>query len=707
MKALRVASFLASLGALTTAWADVRYITPAQTLTRPATPTFEYFGMDVAIDGGYIIVIAGNAEYQAALLYRRSVSTGQFVYRRTLQSRSGTSMVGEVAMKNGIAAIRFGNLVTIYENAAGDYVPGRSAAPLQHPGGVAISGNSVLIGSDGCDYDGVVYQKGSDGNWSITGRLDDNQGECHPEGLNVDLNYDHALLTANFDGFAQAWRRNGTSLNWVPAGTLNLPPGFGSGDQAYVLSRSTAVGPFARVFRRDGTTWTETSQVTPVDDDNDRFGSNGYNAVFRDGVLVLLERARSVFPYVYLETTPGHFEHIAVLASGNDAFAHDVSGRSVVVATRYSRDPVQDVVVLNLPAQLRPAPPIVNDFETRDISGFTFIGGQFALARRGTNDVLTQGYANGLAVALVDDTDWNDFQRIDAEITTLPSGNSWVGVVAKYVDADNYYFAAVRSNFYELYKRVNGVNTLLAEGAWSGAIPKRVGISVDHNHVIVVWIDGSYNGGVTDKSLSHGRAGLATSFARADFDDVHVTATDRWTLLEKDWSNFGTSYGRELTPVGGTWQDFEDEEGGSEGWSQVDTTGDAFGIIGQPVANQEITSRLRLGSFNSAQTSSWFGLVARYVDSRNFYAVAIRSNGQAQIRKRVNGVTTVLDAASFTAVTWPWREFRFRVINDQLQLFLDGTLIASAHDGDIARGQYGLATHYASAVWNTLLVQQP
>ena len=39
--------------------------------------------------------------------------------------------------------------------------------------------------------------------------------------------------------------------------------------------------------------------------------------------------------------------------------------------------------VFNLPSQLRVPVPIVNDFEDRDASDFTFSGGQFALATRG------------------------------------------------------------------------------------------------------------------------------------------------------------------------------------------------------------------------------------------------------------------------------------------------------------------------------------
>ena len=41
--------------------------------------------------------------------------------------------------------------------------------------------------------------------------------------------------------------------------------------------------------------------------------------------------------------------------------------------------------------------------------------------------------------------------------------------------------------------------------------------------------------GTIDNSLTHGRGGVATFLARADFDDVHVTGTDIYALLDREW----------------------------------------------------------------------------------------------------------------------------------------------------------------------------
>lgn len=708
MKAFRVGLFaLASLALLSPAWSDVRTLRPAQTLALPPNQTFTYFGLGVAIDGAHIIVLASNNGGQSALLYRRG-SNGVWSYRRVLQSVSGPFVPMNVRMKNGLAAVQFGDQATIYEYSGSDYVRGQSATPIQHPGGIAISGNSILIGGDNCDYDAVVYQKGTDGNWGITGRLDDNQGECRPEGIPVELNYDYALLGASATNDIRAFRRNGTALNWLPAGNLTVTPGNIVSGRPLALQGATAVTSTNVVFRRSGTTWTQQDSVTPVDYGN---GSGlGFDVKYRDGVLLTSDATFNfpAHPYAYLETSPGHFEHVAVLETLSSTREYDISGRTVVAFTRDSTPP-GNVVVFNLPAELKAHAPIVDDFEDRDLSGFTFSGGQFALATRGADDVLAQNYANGLAVALVNDSDWADSQRIEADIApTFSVAGGWVGLVAKYVDAENYYFVAIRNdNTFGIYRRLNGVNTLLREGTSAGPRPSHVTLIVNDG-ALTVRINNQYSSVATDRSLSIGRAGLATFQARADFDDVHVAATtEAVLLLTKDYLNYGGDYTRPMTEVGGNWQVQQNEFGDPIALSQVDASGSALAFTGTPVENQEIISFARLDSFGSSQTGAWFGFLARYVDARNYYYVTIRSSNQIDIRKVVNGVITVLTSANFTAPPGQYYEFRLRVIDDQLQLFVNGALVASAHDRDIASGRYGIGTYRTRATWESVTVIQP
>jgi hypothetical protein len=731
VRVLTLASVVLSLALPMLTQADVRALIdgiygptlaygPTQTLTRPAGVVYTTWGNDVAVDGPYIIVLAGYDGGQQALLYRRSSSNGRWLYRRVLVTYTGPFVRSHVAMRNGIAAVQFDNQITLFELSGGDYVRATSDTPIRHHGGLAISGNSVLIGGNNCDYDAVIYQKGTSGSWGITGRLDDNQGQCLSTAYDyaVELNYDTAILREPYGTEGRAWRRNGTAVNWVPAGTLPfLPDESATVDAGYALQGATAVAPNGVVWRRSGTSsWTRQGEVISVDHDNG-YGIT-FNVAYRDGVLLTNESSRyRSFPHAYVEVSPGRFENLAVMPSGaaHGADALDVSGRTVVSSWHGSdSSPQLEIVrVHNLPAPLRAPAPVVNDFEDRNISDLTFSGGQFALATRGSDDVLAQNASNGLAVALVNGTDWTDYQRVEADITPIFSGTgSWVALVARYVDANNYYYLAIRdNNTYGVYKRVNGVDTLLLNRAFynSHGTKYRAMLRVTGNTIETRF---SFQGGdiVTDNSLTHGRGGVATWLARADFDDLHVAATEEYLLFDRDYGVTGSDRESGMHELSGTW---EVREAGDEevqyltGLSQLDASGSAIAVIGTPVANQEINARMRVDSFAASGTGAWVGLIARYVDANNYYYVTMRATGQIQIKKFVNGVITVLASSNFTPVLGNYYRVRFLVINDQLQLYVDDALVATAHDRAIASGMYGVATYRAKANWDSFSVMQP
>jgi len=258
---------------------------------------------------------------------------------------------------------------------------------------------------------------------------------------------------------------------------------------------------------------------------------------------------------------------------------------------------------------------------------------------------------------------------------------------------------------------VNGVDTLLAQGSFYNTMTPtfRPTLAVDGNRIIV---DFGFQQGptITDNSLTHGRGGVATWLARADFDDVHVAATDVYSLFEREYGAGGSDYESGLHELSGNWSVLEisdPEESSLAGLAQIDTNGDARAVIGTPVANQDLITRMRVDSFGASQQGAWAGLLARYVDANNFYYVTIRSTGQVQIRKNVNGVITVLASANFTAALGKYYDVEFLVINDQLQLYVEHQLVATAHDHALTSGKYGLATYKAAANWDSLGVLQP
>jgi hypothetical protein len=370
------------------------------------------------------------------------------------------------------------------------------------------------------------------------------------------------------------------------------------------------------------------------------------------------------------------------------------------------------VAVFTLPTPLRAPAPLVNDFEDRNISDFTFTGGQFVLATRGTNDVLRQSSTAGLAFGVMSGSDWTFEQRVEADITPTSGTGSWVGLVARYIDADNHYAVRFRDNAtYGIYKRVNGVETALHEDYSNHQIVPtfRAKLDVSGNRISV---DFGFQQGVTvtDNSLTHGRGGVATFLSRADFDDVHVSGTDPYGLFGRSWGYGGSDYQIDMDVLSGTWEvrtDNDPENESQTGLWQDDTSGSAVAVIGIPVPNQDVNARMKLISFGTSQQGAWFGLLARYVDSRNHYYATVRSTGQIQIRKIVNGVVTVLATSAFTAVPDQYYDVRFLVINDQLHLYVDNVLVASAHDSALTIGRYGIATYRTAANWDTFWVLQP
>jgi hypothetical protein len=282
-------------------------------------------------------------------------------------------------------------------------------------------------------------------------------------------------------------------------------------------------------------------------------------------------------------------------------------------------------------------------------------------------------------------------------------------LIARYADANNYYYASVRQNGTgRLYRRIDGVNTLV--GSWSGgAGPQRLGLRVDTEQVIVT-VNGKTATVVADRTAPRGRAGLVTYHAAADFDEVLVNASGTTRLLAKrfmpDADIPARPVGREFSRIGGDWQYVAPDAWSLEGYQQRDPSRSAFAFIGAQVRNQEIDVSVRVDAVSSP-TAAWVGLLGRYVDAQTHYYATIRNSGRAEIHKRVNGVVTLLASTRHALNLAQFNKMQFRIIDEQLQLLLNDRRVLSVYDGDIAEGAHGLATNRAAATWEYMFVDQP
>ena len=256
----------------------------------------------------------------------------------------------------------------------------------------------------------------------------------------------------------------------------------------------------------------------------------------------------------------------------------------------------------------------------------------------------------------------------------------------------------------------NGFETVLWQRTTGTRLPGHVGIAAEGDRITVYYNREIFGVTPTDPGqLRSGRAGLASFQTRSDFDNVYVAAAPAPVpLMEKDFPRFGNDTSQPFTEIGGDWQVIRDEAANANiGIGQLDDSGRALAFNGVPVRNQEIVALARINAFNSPPEDAWFGLLARYVDTRTYYYVSVRSTNRIDIRKKVNGVITVLATANFTTVPDQDYRVRFSVIEDQLQVYVDGVLIASAHDDEIGSGQYGIATFRATALWRYIAAFQP
>jgi hypothetical protein len=670
----------------------------------------------VAIDGDFAIVIEDHETQRTAALYRR-LTTGSWEKAGTLltvDSPGTMAFNDDLAMADGIAAIRIGGVLRIFERSGSGYTESATAGTPTGAPGLAISNRRIASARRGCNYDAAVHQKSSTGVWNITGRISGAAGECNNHGALLDLDGDVALVR-NSPTEIREYRRNGTAIVWPQVSTIAAPPNVSFDFQAPSLSGDTAFVADGHYFRRTGSTWTYQRQLEPLDSAT---GTFILGAAIRDGKVLspttFDEAHPRSDPYVYVRNAAGGYDHVAVLSAlggaGGQGYT-DVSGNRAIVASTEEFDGTIYLQFFDLPTPLVAPAAIANDFEERDVSGWQqTAGSQFGLADAATGVVYRQSSVVDKSTATLSASDWPNAQSIEAEITptAFACADCWVGLTARYIDADNHYYVTLRdSNTIELKRMVNGVFSTLRSLAMPVTPNARYRVKLIVNgSQLTVQVDGGFRLFAVDTALAHGRAGLMTYRARADFDNVYVGSTAPFNVARKDFSGFEN--GRDFTYQGGTWE-LIDQPGLPEdvAFGQTSTAGDARAFVGTTLKDQEIRARMRLESYGASPNGAWFGLLARFIDARNHYSLSLRGSNRLEIRRQLNGVSTLLRSVPFTATPGRYYDVRFVVVGNELHTYVDGTFLAGAIDNVIARGQYGIATVRAAATWQNFFVDQP
>ncbi len=172
-------------------------------------------------------------------------------------------------------------------------------------------------------------------------------------------------------------------------------------------------------------------------------------------------------------------------------------------------------------------------------------------------------------------------------------------------------------------------------------------------------------------------AGAATLFSD-DFEDGNSTG---WSTSNGSWSV--VTDGNRVYKQSGT-STTAHAYNGNSGW-----------------ANYSVQARVKALSFNGA---GYFGLLARYQSSSNYYLVSLINGDKLEIRKKIGGSVTVLASKTYSVATGGWYTLKLAVNGGSLQAYVNNVLELSASDTSLTAGKIGCTTYNASAEFDDLFV---
>jgi hypothetical protein len=570
------------------------------------------------------------------------------------------------------------------------------------------------------------YQKGSDGRWSVTGNTV--QDNC--DTATLDISGNTALFYSDPSGSGSerpgVWREVG-AFNWDRVSEIHLPVGALagggsiSGSTAAYYARDLAGGPYVMTESNGG--WTLSGRFLATEANT---GVNMRSPVLRGDYAVQQGyRTREQDEYstlrIFRRNPSGEFEYFGRTNVGSmeGNWSLSTDGLRLVTATAaYGWGPVSLAHVFELPANYTPSAITLDDFEDGNIAGWQVVrGGQWdVLPTLGTR-VLRQSSGTGDAGIELAGASWTD-QYIETVVEPLGfNGNDrWFGLVLRHTDASNYYYVTFRHPGTVQIKRMrNGVFTTLASRPLGATLTPnfryRIRFEVSGTHLRAYFGD-ELAAQAYDDTLTSGRPGIASYGVTALYDNV-VASPGGWVVPMR-LDDFDYDYypaGWTATGVG-AWGIVDTGYPADIVLTQSSTAGDARYATGVVSGDQVIRTRVRATAFapppvNGTASDRWFGVMARYVDERNYYYLSVRNNNTLQLRRLLNGQIHVLASTSLGAHLNDWYNLRLEVIGAKLHAFVNGELKLQATDSTFARGLHGLVTYKTAADYDYVFSEQP
>jgi hypothetical protein len=668
----------------------------------------------LGIDQGTLLVAAyrprdAEGNYESAVHIFERNTQGSWIYAGILTVQP---LIGDLRIGGTVAAVSTvrtpdtPSAITIFERGATGWAL-TGTFPATNSRLVRVEDGSLYLEpQDGCTSPYQEFRK-VNGTWTQVATI----GGQRCDRNQPDINDGRAVIThrpvdSSTPEPAEVFASSRPA--WNPIGSISPPDrtpfsiwGYGGtirGDTIYING--------GYLYRNSGGAWMSAGRLLEPEAELSIGSSQGKlrgNHLFLHGAERDYERPDyyedSYYEWnvlrVYRQNTAGAFVYHARLNADYSVTHWAVSddGRQVAAAGYHVNnrgyEEVRRLYVFEIPETASFPGTRQDTFSAGNYSRWTVAAGQFAVVQSGASRVLRQSDLTGTASAYLTDIDWTD-QAIEADMRPLEfasAGRSF-GLVTRRSDAQNYYYATVRSpGVISLLRMRDGVYTQLGTAGIED-------FQVGHNYRIrfesvgdqhAVFIDGFQKLRVRDKTLSHGHPGIASYRTRFEVDNVVVSGGTRVLLRQDDLYGGFLSDGWQ-SAIGG-WEMPYGQTYGSY-LMQTDNEASARWFSTVAVGYQVVSARVRPQSYGTSG-EPWIGLAARVIDSSNYYYMTLRSSQQLSLRRKVNGQIQVLATVPQSVNLGTIYDLRLEIIGTHIRAYVNGELKIEKLDSTLSEGGGG------------------
>ena len=142
---------------------------------------------------------------------------------------------------------------------------------------------------------------------------------------------------------------------------------------------------------------------------------------------------------------------------------------------------------------------------------------------------------------------------------------------------------------------------------------------------------------------------------------------------------------------------------GSFVYEQTRPQGDARTVL-QNLDQEDVSIQADVRALSFDGAGRFVAVMARYVDDRNYYYAALKNTNRLELRKRIDGVDSLIVSKAFTVLANRDYRLRLEAIGGALRVHVNNTLHLARRDADLTHGGAGLRASFARAQFDNVVV---